>query len=76
MTSIGPECHSATSMVATGNSSRGIGSLTIRPRLLTSDLVPPLKVSVKKWTTTMPANRWIAKLSIPAPRPMKTWNTK
>ncbi len=76
MTSIGPVCHSATSIVDTGNSSRGIASLTISPRLFTSDLVPPLKVSVKKCTTTIPAKRWMAKLSMFEPRPMNTWNTK
>ena len=62
--------------MATGKSSRGTGSLMISPRLLTSDLVPPLKVSVKKWTITRPATRWIAKFSMLPPRPMRTWKTK
>jgi hypothetical protein len=77
ITTIGAVCHSATSIVLTGNSSLGIGSLMISPRLLTSERVPPLKVSVKKWTITMPEIRWMAKgwTSSP-PRPMRIWNTK
>lgn len=76
MTIIGTVCQAATSMRATGNISRGTGSLVMSERFCTSDWVPPLKVSVKKWTITMPANRWMAKFSIPAPRPIITWNRK
>jgi hypothetical protein len=76
ITSIGIVCQPATSMRATGNISRGTGSLVISDRFWTSDWVPPLKVSVKKCTTTMPANRWMAKFSMPAPRPIITWKRK
>ena len=76
ITSIGMVCQKATSIVATGNSSRGMGSLMISPRLLTSERVPPLKVSVKKCTTTMPHTRWIANGYRFAPRPISTWKTK
>ena len=76
ITSIGTVCQPATSMRATGNISRGTGSLVMSERFWTSDWVPPLKVSVKKCTITMPAKRWMAKFSIVPPRPIMTWNRK
>ena len=76
MTSIGTVCHAATSIRETGNISRGTGSLVIRARFWISDWVPPLKVSVKKCTITMPAKRCTAKFSMLPPRPTITWNRK
>ena len=69
-------CQPATSIRETGNISRGTGSLVISVRFWISDWVPPLKVSVKKCTITMPAKRCTAKFSMPAPRPIITSNRK
>ncbi len=56
ISSWGATCHSETSIVATGNISRGTDIFAISPLLPTRERVPAPKVSVKKCVMMRPAN--------------------
>ena len=64
ITTCGATWNNETIIDATGNISLGSAIFRISALLRTIDLVPALKVSVKKWTTIRPQKTWIAKFSV------------